>query len=115
MISFLRKKRREVTLMTDYPIFANAKTFAKISGRPLKEVRRICSEQKIPNERTGRDYLIPVEAALNVLKERAEKFVGHRMIISYAPNPCVRSLVRTHRKTGVSFLDQCNELLMNDH
>ena len=99
--------------MTDYPVFANAKTFAKISGRPLKEVRRICSEQKIPNERTGRDYLIPVAEALNVLKERAEKFVGHRMLLSYSTNPCV-STIRLPKRTGVSFLDQCNELLFQN-
>ncbi len=62
----------------DYPAFAYPSRFAEISGLPVKEVRKLCSQQIIPNERTRRGFRIDVEAALTVLQERAATFAGHK-------------------------------------
>ncbi len=59
------------------PAFAFPAKFAKITGLSAKEVRRLCLQKVLPNEKTRKGFRIDVEAGLIVLHERAAGFVGH--------------------------------------
>ncbi len=61
----------------DYPAFAYPSKFAEISGLPVKQVRELCAQQIIPNERTRRGFRVDVCSAMEVLQNRAATFAGH--------------------------------------
>jgi len=65
----------------DYPVFVYPKKFALISGLSEKEIRKLCLQQEIPNERTKRGFRIDVKGALTVLQTRAADFIGHPRIV----------------------------------
>lgn len=93
--------------------FANAKNFAAVCGRSVAEIRQLCKLQVIPNEKSGRDYLIDTDAAMKVLKERAANFTGHKY--EFTPKPKETkvisiSKVKPAKKTGNNFLDMLNQL-----
>jgi len=96
--------------------FTNAKNFAVISGRSVAEIRQMCKLQVIPNEKSGRDYLIDIDAAMEILKKRAANFEGHQF--EFTPKPPkseqvtmpTHSRKKTRKKTGSGFLDMLNQL-----
>lgn len=47
-----------------------ASKYAEHSGYPLKTITDYCKKKILPNERIGRQYLINVDLADEVLKER---------------------------------------------
>lgn len=93
--------------------FANAKTFAASCGRSVAEIRQLCKLQIIPNEKSGRDYIIDTDAAMKVLKERAANFAGHKF--EFKPKPVEPKVIsirkpKVAKKTGNNFLDMLNQL-----
>jgi len=59
------------------PVFAYPNKFSEISGLSAKEIRSLCQQQIIPNERTNRGFRIDVKGALAALQNRAAEFMGH--------------------------------------
>ena len=60
-----------------YPPFAFPAKFAELAGLSSKEVRRLCRQKILPNERTRKGFRIDVEAGLAALRDRAATFAGH--------------------------------------
>ena len=59
--------------------FAYPVRFAELTGLSATEIRRLCRQCILPNERTRKGFRIDVEAGLIALRERAATFVGHEM------------------------------------
>lgn len=55
------------------PAFASPVVFSKISGRAVEEIRKLAKTGELPCERVGKHIKIPVNKALEVLVERANK------------------------------------------
>lgn len=74
-----------------YPIFSSTKKISEISGIHIKKIREYYKLQLIPNEKVNRDYRIITQKALDILKKRAEDFVGHYYIkeIRFNPPPII--------------------------
>ena len=67
------------TKVDDIPAFAFPAKFAEITGLSGKEVRRLCRQKILPNEKTRKGFRIDVEAGLTALHERAATFAGHEL------------------------------------
>ena len=57
-----------------------ASKYAEHSGYPLKTIKDYCKEKILPNERIGRQYLINVELADEILKERMTMSVQENVV-----------------------------------
>lgn len=97
--------------MARTPAFAYPRKFAEISGLSAKEVRRLCQQQVIPNERTKGGFRIDVDGALAALRERAAAFSGHNHL---TPTITVRTVRKRAKVRGKTFTDMINELKYAD-
>jgi len=97
----------------DVPQFAFPARFAEISGLSAKEVRRLCQQHIIPNERTRKGFRIDVLAAIEVLHTRAADFVGHKPL--QPPIITIRSSAGKKSQNGAGFLAALDELKGNVH
>lgn len=57
----------------DTPAFVSPVVFSEISGRNVYEIRKLANMGELPCERIGKHMKIPVNKALEVLVERANK------------------------------------------
>lgn len=92
-------------------LFANAKKFAQITGRPIENIRELCRLQQIPCERTGKEYSIDIEAAIAVLKQRAADFEGHKYDFTVTKRPEYSRAKRAgKKKSEENFLADLGDL-----
>ena len=78
-------------------MFAFPAQFSELSGLSAKEIRRLCRQKVLPNEKTRKGFRIDVEAALAALHERAATFEGHEL-----SRPMTHYSVRPRRATGTT-------------
>lgn len=84
----------------NYPAFAFPAKFAALTGLSTKEVRRLCRQHVLPNERTRKGFRIDVEAGLAALHERAATFAGHELSGSISHQHINRAKSGNENKDG---------------